>query len=1472
VFFRRQARWGIGMLRQALFASLILALCVGGGLWAYARYLRSVRVAVLRVDDVDWADWEAAGRRTGYTIHRYEHEELASAPLDHYHFVVIRTMGLELNDEQAANLDRARARGTQIILSGTGFEELEKRNTLSEEQRAVVNRYRTHGGVDNLVGLLHYLAREFAGKEVDPPPVVERPLSGLFHLGGKVFETLEEYEAFLKNERPRLPADSPRVAMFGPLLRPFNELERKPVEHIIQALENHGIRVYPIFGSERSEALLEAVKPDLAIVFPIGRALRGGSAPELFARLNCPCVSALTISASLDEWLADQRGLSGPFMDLTISMPELDGIIEPIAITARVRNERNLRVRTLIPDRVQKRIALALNWLKLRRKANALKRVVIVYYKAPGSSALAAAGMEVVPSLFNTLKRMEAEGYDLGGKLPKTPEALMELIQTKGKTLGQWAIGSYEKFLEEAEPEFVPAEEYAKWFRQTLSEKRQRETLDLWGPIPGKQMVAEREGKPCLVVSRIQLGNVVIMPQPTVGGGGKAKDEVSAIHGTDQAAPHFYLAAYLWARYGFKADAIVHFGTHGSLEFTYGKSCCLSRDCWPDMLIGDIPHVYPYVINNVGEALVAKRRSNAVIVSHLTPPFCESDLYGDLARLMDKIHGYEAATDPELKRELGKTITDMVRSLDLATDLQIAKDALSSRLLTDEEVKRLHEHLHTLEDESITDGLHVIGRPWTEDQIRDTVALMLSKDDRETILASIGIRESHDIRERDVVGELVDGVLSGKITAEQLFSQTELAQLRELQAAEKPSKELMGKAASSRRKMGMRRKPQSGGSEGSPAATSPAEDKGSPPMKAMKPAQSGSPSHPPAKTMPSPARQPAAAADGSGPAVGAKTDAIARDQPSKPSPSPTTRYWGHDPASRPKILGDPRRKLALIQVLDQIARYGEGLRKSPELELAHFLNALRGGYVPPSSGGDPLHNPHSVPTGNNLTSISAEQTPTEEAWRVGKRLAEELLAQHKANKGDYPRRVAFTLWGGEFIRGKGTTIAQILYLIGVRPVWNSLGIVKDVEVIPAEELGRPRIDVLVQTSGQFRDAAASRITLMDKAIQIVSSLEDEAFPNFVRDGSTNAEMQLKSLGYAPKEAREFATARIFGSAENRSYGTGIMGVVERGDAWHDEKQLAEQYVQNMGGVYRDGACWGTYKKGVLETQLQGAEVVVQPRSSNVWGPLSLDHVYEFMGGMTLAIRAKTGVDPTGYFSDLRARGRPKLATAVNAIREEARTTLWNPKFLRALQREGPSAAASLTETVRNMYGWTVMQPSSISQEMWDESYRVFIEDKHDLAMRQYFEQKNPYAFQDMASVMLETARKGYWKPSPEMLQKLAQLHAELVAKFGAGCSYETCGNKKLQEFVAQQLNAPGSQVPADLLAQYQAGLVAALQSSRPLPEVQGIQLEETLTKMAEREIHAEPRETVLLAGWIVLFALALVLGGICRRPSYPWNA
>jgi cobaltochelatase CobN len=1337
--------------RQVVQLAVVTALlmsCTTAALYAYHRYLRNVRVALVGFRDSDWGLWVSAAEGTSYTLHRFEREELVSAPLGNYHAVLIRAMGYRPLPEDLEALAAASESGARIVMLMSTSETASDAENLEPEHRERIDAYLKHGGEENVRGLLDYLARELAGRDVAVPPVVERPQEGYFHLGETLFATLAEYEAYLAVQRPRLmDADAPRVVLFGPFLDPLSPLERGPLDELLNALERRGVRVYPVFGREPFPQI-EQIRPDLAIMFPHGRLQRGDEAPALLRRLGIPCLSALHLIVDGQQWQEDMRGMSAGLLSQSITMPELDGAIEPLVISAMAPNEQGLRVRTTLPGRFDRYVNRVVNWLKLQRTPNDRKRIAIVYYKSPGASALAASGLEVVPSLYNTLVRLRDEGYDLGEEFPSSPEALYELIQLRGRTIGQWAVGAYEQFLKEAEPELIPIEQYAGWFQEALSPERQQNMIERWGQIPGQHMAIQRDGQRYMAVSRICFGNVVIMPQPTAGAIGG--DDVATVHGTGEAPPHFYLGAYLWARHGFQADAIVHFGTHGSLEFTFGKSAALSDDCWPDILIGDLPHIYPYVINNVGEALVAKRRSYGVIVSHLTPPFTDAGLYGELERLHELIHEFDYSEDEPLKHELRRSITNTVRQLDMTADLGLDDAALDDRLLDDQQLGRLHDYLHELKDQHIPDGLHVIGRPFQEHQIRDTAAAMLGSRGWETVQAVLsateGNRDDAAERQSEVMRELLDFVRQQ-------------------------------------------------------------DDRD-------------------------------AAASG----------------------------WFDSPEQLERLMdaSEPETAEAFRQLLDTAAENARALEASPAAELDGLVTALAGGYVAPSSGADVVRNPAAAPTGRNLYSINAEQMPSEEAWRVGVAMADGILAEHLAAKGQYPRRVAFSLWGGEFIRTRGSTIAQILHLIGVRPKRDGRGTLYEVEIVPAEELGRPRIDVVVQTSGQFRDAAASRIALIDKAVQRVAELGDEPYPNFVRDNTGQAEEELKRQGYSPREARQWATARIFGAAGNANYGTGIMGMVERGDTWETEDEIARRYLDNMSGVYRGDDAWGTVAPGLFRTQLAGAEIVVQPRSSNTWGPLSLDHVYEFMGGISLAIRNTTGNDPTGYFSDLRDPAQPRAATAAAAIREEARTQVWNPRFIAGMQREGPSAAAGLTENVRNLYGWNVMQPAAVSQALWDETFAVYIDDKHGLDLQAYFEDINPAALQDMTAIMLETIRKGMWTPSDEVVQRLAELHAELVARHGAGCSYETCGNAKLHEFLATALSAPGSEAAPEIAESYHASLAAALNSSQPLPEVEGMELEEKRTIVETLLSETSPLATALLASLIVAATALLVLTGLIR--------
>lgn len=1477
------------MWKKTILSSMILLLFGGGSLWAYYQFLRPFRIATIGFSDSDWANWEDALTATPYTLHRYGDEGLEEAPLGNYNLVFIRGQGLNLTPQQLSKIGRAKSRGTHFYIRTATNALSAQQTTVPEVHREEIANYIQHGGKENLIAMAHYTAHHLGGREVAIPPLIEKPQSGFFHLDNQLFESLADYEHFLASREIEDATDRPRVALIGSFMDPQDEMNRKPVDTIIRALEKGGAKVYPIFGRDELFSLLSEIHPDVIFTFPHGRFSYDTRGEQLLRQLDCPIVSALPLLNSREQWLEDERGMEGGFLGQSITAPELDGIIEPIAVSSMEPNDRNYNVRTPLEDQIAARVNLTLNWARLRKKANAEKKIAIVYYKSPGNASLAAGGLEVAPALWNTLKRLQSEGYDLGENVPESPDALFDLIQSKGKTIGQWALGAMEQFLNDSEPELIPAERYADWFQKTLSVKRQKETLDRWGDIPGTKMVTMVNDRPHLVISRIQLGNVVIMPQPTVGGGDENEDEISSIHGTDQAVPHFYLGAYLWARYGFKADAIMHFGTHGSLEFTYGKSNCLSRDCWPQILIGDIPHIYPYIINNVGEALVAKRRSNAVIVSHLTPPFMEAGLYGELSLLHGKIHDWEQAEDPLLREETKRSITTLVSQMNLAEDLSIDGASLEERLLSDEELDKVHNYIHQLKDQSVTDGLHVIGRPYSDEQVERTATAMLGEQGVDQLLASLENHPNPDSMEyrQEVAGQFVRQVLQAKLTPNDLFSSEKREAIRVALEKLKASRQTGQDSARPDGYSGATQRHSASPQESS-VKSSEAEHPKAPHTMGSNPEDSVHPGNAPKSesTADEKSSQDFTDQSSSSPetAVSLQTgyfhpqmtlvafqdrtavndDSIeensALDEASiEPTAVIRDQAWKSIDELKSWIADDPEKQQWLLDAIDSIQENAANLRQSPQSELDEIVASLNAEYIAPSSGGDPLGNPAAVPTGRNLYSINAEQTPSPEAWRVGMKLTDQLLDSHKAQHGgDYPRQIAISLWGGEFIRGKGTAIAQILYLMGMRPLWNSRGVVYDVEVIPSSELGRPRIDVLVQTSGQFRDAAASRIALMDRAVQIANGLADEPFPNYVREGTESTEQEIKAQGVSARDARDFATARIFGSASNSSYGTQIMGMVEKGDTWEEAGEVAQRYIKNMSGVYRDGDRWGTVVPGLLEAQMQGVDAVVHPRSSNTWGPLSLDHVYEFMGGITLAVRETTGKDPDGYFSDLRQPGRAKVTTAVGAIREEARTTLWNPKFITGMQREGASAAASLTETVRNMYGWNVMQPSVISQDMWDETYRVYIEDRHELQMREYFEAKNPFAYQDLTAVMLETARKGYWTPDANQLQELAKLHTELVAEYGAACSYETCGNQSLHAFIGQQLDAVGETPTQPSIAAYQQALASVLEPTSQTPEVSGIEMNEVF----EEELVPSKPAHEKSSNWAIFASLMLLCGGL----------
>lgn len=545
--------------------------------------------------------------------------------------------------------------------------------------------------------------------------------------------------------------------------------------------------------------------------------------------------------------------------------------------------------------------------------------------------------------------------------------------------------------------------------------------------------------------------------------------------------------------------------------------------------------------------------------------------------------------------------------------------------------------------------------------------------------------------------------------------------------------------------------------------------------------------------------------------------------------------------------------LAVTEVertIKNIGNYKNALLTSPEEELASLMNALKGGYTTPTPGGDPIANPNTLPTGRNMYAINAEATPTESAWEKGIALAKQTIDTYKQRHNDsIPRKVSYTLWSSEFIETGGATIAQVLYMLGVEPVRDAFGRVSDLKLIPSAELGRPRIDVVVQTSGQLRDLAASRLFLINRAVEMAAGAKDDKYENQVATSVIEAERVLTEKGLSPKDAREISTFRIFGGI-NGMYGTGIQEMVESGDRWENESELATTYLNNMGAYYGSEKNWEVFQKFAFEAALTRTDVVVQPRQSNTWGALSLDHVYEFMGGMNLAVRNVTGKDPDAYLSDYRNRNNMKMQELKETVGVESRTTILNPVYIKEKMKGGASSASEFAEVITNTYGWNVMKPAAIDKELWNNIYNVYVKDELNLGVKKYFEQQNPAALEEMTAVMLESARKGLWKASEEQVAELSKLHTEIVNNYRPSCSGFVCDNAKLRDYIASKADAPTA-------AQYKEN-ISKIREAKASGNDKGVVMKkEEMNQTTEEQTNTLSNVAVGIAVIIVLLALIL---------------
>lgn len=1393
--------------RILIVAAVAALLLIGFGVWS--KWLSTTRIAFVNYQTITLGQIARANDNPLVKIENLTAEDLAKA--DGYDMVFVQAMGLRLTEEQRTELEKAMKGGTPVVSTMITNPD----NDFCSVDTADANRlkaYIDNGGRENYRNLLSYVRKHIDKKIIYAPEagkVVERIYGLIYHADpdrpddeDKQFNSVAEYNKFLK-EKGLWKDNAPAVIITGSMGEP---------KELIAELEKTGNVVYPVNSVQKFVENQHADSVNVSAIINMAHGRLGDAFVDYLKRVNVPFFAPLNVNRLEKKWESDNMGMNGGFLSQSVVTPEIDGALRPFALFAHYVGKDDLEYVAAMPERLGTFVQTVNNYIGLKYKPNSQKRVAIYYYKGPGQNAMTAGGMEVGPSLYNLLLRLKQEGYNVAG-LPDSAEGLMQVIQRQGAVFNLYAKGAFDDFMKNGKPALVSKNDYDSWVKKTLRPEKYQEVVKANGEFPGEFM-ATPDGK--LAVARVQFGNVVLLPQNAAGKGDNA---FQIVHGTDAAPPHTYIASYLWTQYGFKADVLIHFGTHGSLEFTPKKQVALSNLDWPDRLVGALPHFYLYTIGNVGEGLIAKRRSYAGLQSYLTPPFMESGMRGTYGELSSKLKLYtqNIGKDKALLQQTSLAIKALVVRLGFHRDLGL--DSVLSRPYTEEDILRIDNFAEELSNEKITGQLYTLGVPYEAARINssllemctDPVAYSLFTLDKvrgKATEALLKRRSEFNSRYLYPAKALVQSLIgtSSEVTDAYVCKVGNLSPA-DLQRAHKIYEDLTAPSDMMKMMAGMGAMGKKGkGGSGMPAGMGMPKGMGKMPSGMGKSMPKGHAMQGGHGSMP-PAAHGGKMPEGMGkkPAnMGEKPSGMGKGMPAMGKSTHGKSMSGMPPkgmSGMGAMMKDKKKSYSkedkafafavreLERTLKSIGKYKQYLLASPQMELESMINAMNGGYTAPSPGGDPIVNPNTLPTGRNLFGINAEATPSEAAWEKGKQLAENTIEIYKRrHNGELPHKVSFTLWSGEFIETEGATIAQVLYMLGVEPIRDSFGRVSDLRLIPSKELGRKRIDVVVQTSGQLRDLAASRLFLINKAVEMAANAKDDAFENEVSIGMKAAERHLTEKGVSPKEARKLASQRIFGGM-NGNYGTGIQGMVMSGDRWEKREEIANTYINNMGTFYGSEKDWEQYNQYAFEAALTRTDVVVQPRQSNTWGALSLDHVYEFMGGLNLAVRHVTGKDPDAYLSDYRNKHNVRMQEVKEAIGVESRTTILNPVYIKEKMKGGASSAGGFAEVVENTYGWNVMKPKAIDKELWDEIYQVYVKDKYNLGTQAFFEQKNPAALQQITAVMLEAVRKGMWKATPQQVADIAKLHVDLVKKYKPSGSAFVTDNAKLRNFIASKVEA-----------------------------------------------------------------------------------
>ncbi|MFI6518360.1 cobaltochelatase subunit CobN [Spirillospora sp. NPDC050679] len=1008
------------------------------------------------------------------------------------------------------------------------------------------------------------------------------------------------------------------------------------VEALCTAVEDAGGRALPIFCASLRTAddeLLATLGTADALVVTVLAA--GGTRPAFasaggddeawdvgaLAALDVPILQGLCLTSERAAWEANDDGLSPLDTATQVAVPEFDGRLITVPFSFKEIDEDGLSVYAADPERAARVAGIAVKHATLRHIPTAERRIALMLSAYPTKHARIgnAVGLDTPASVIALLNAMRERGYEIGDDFPTEGDALMHALIAAGGQDADW--------LTEAQltgnPIRIPAARYKQWYA-TLPEDLREGIERHWGPPPGELFVddsADPEGE--IVLAALRSGNIVIMVQPPRGFG---ENPVAIYHDPDLPPSHHYLAAYRWLQDGFGAHAVVHVGKHGNLEWLPGKAAGMSASCGPDAALGDLPLIYPFLVNDPGEGTQAKRRAHATLVDHLIPPMARADSYGDIARLEQLLdeHANIAALDPAKLPAIRAQIWTLIQAARLDHDLGLDDRPHDAEF--DDFLLHVDGWLCEVKDVQIRDGLHVLGQaPKAENRADLVLAMLRARQMWGGSVTLPGLREALGLNEESTDRNEVDGF----------------------------------------------------------------EEK-------------------------------------------ARALVLAMEQ-SNWAPSAADEIAEGTVAD---IL-----RFAATEIVPRLDRTTD--------EIGMVLHALDGGYVPAGPSGSPLRGLINVlPTGRNFYSVDPKAVPSRLAWETGRAMADSLLERYRQDTGEWPQSVGLSVWGTSAMRTSGDDIAEVLALLGVRPVWDEASRrVTGLEPIPLAELGRPRIDVTVRISGFFRDAFPHAVAMLDDAVQLAAAQPEDAADNFVR-----AHVQADQAEHG--DARR-ATMRVFGSRPG-AYGAGILPLIDSRN-WRDDSDLAEVY-----------AVWGGYAYG---RDLDG--VPARPDMENAYRRISVaakntdtrehdiadsDDYFQYHGGMIATVRALTGKAPAAYIGDSTRPDTVRTRTLNEETSRVFRARVINPRWLSAMRRHGYKGAFELAATVDYLFGYDATA-GVVADWMYEKLATTYALDPEN---QKFFEESNPWALHGITERLLEAADRGMWEhPEQATLEALKQLYLKV---------------------------------------------------------------------------------------------------------------